>query len=50
MESNGEPGKVNVSEAIFHLLKDDKNFTFQLRGSINAKGKGEIQMYFVEKI
>lgn len=49
MESNSEPGKVNVSETVYYLLKDDSSFTFQPRGSVNAKGKGDIQMYFVEK-
>ncbi|MBD2756653.1 adenylate/guanylate cyclase domain-containing protein [Spirosoma validum] len=49
VESNGQPGKVNVSESIFNLLKDDDSFTFDYRGVINAKGKGDIKMYFVEK-
>lgn len=49
MESNGEAGKVNISQATYELLKDDKNFTFESRGKIKAKGKGAIEMYFVEK-
>lgn len=49
IESNGQPGRVNVSETVFKLLKDDPDFTFNYRGSINAKGKGDINMYFVEK-
>ncbi|MBV1923155.1 MAG: tetratricopeptide repeat protein [Flavobacteriaceae bacterium] len=49
MESSGEVGKVNVSESTYTLLKDDKSFTFESRGKIQAKGKGEIEMYFVEK-
>jgi adenylate cyclase len=50
MESNGAVGKVNISEALYELLKDEDDFTFQHRGSIEAKGKGEINMYFVEKM
>ncbi|MGB5500232.1 MAG: adenylate/guanylate cyclase domain-containing protein, partial [Maribacter sp.] len=49
MESKGEVGKVNISQATFELLKDDKNFVFESRGKIEAKGKGEIEMYFVER-
>ena len=49
MESNGMVGKVNISEALYDLIKDDEMFTFEYRGQIHAKGKGEIKMYFVEK-
>jgi len=48
MESKGEVGKVNISKTTYELLKDDKSFTFETRGKIEAKGKGEIEMYFVE--
>ncbi len=47
MESYGEVAKVNISEATYNLIKDDSSFTFEHRGKINAKGKGEIEMYFV---
>ncbi|WP_111684905.1 adenylate/guanylate cyclase domain-containing protein [Winogradskyella tangerina] len=49
MESSGEVGKVNISEDTYQLIKDDKDFTFEHRGMIKAKGKGEINMYFVSK-
>ncbi len=49
MESSGEVGRVNISEATFNLLKNDTDFTFESRGKIKAKGKGEIEMYFVAK-
>jgi adenylate cyclase len=49
MESNGSVGKVNISQALYELIKDDSTFTFEYRGNISAKGKGEINMYFVEK-
>lgn len=49
MESSGEVGKVNISEATYELLKGDSQFTFENRGKIEAKGKGEIEMYFVSK-
>jgi adenylate cyclase len=49
MESSGQVGRVNISQTTYELLKDDPEFNFQSRGKIVAKGKGEIQMYFVIK-
>jgi class 3 adenylate cyclase len=48
MESSGEAGKVNISGSTYELVKDKFNCTH--RGKIQAKNKGEIDMYFVEKI
>jgi adenylate cyclase len=47
MESSGEAGKVNISEATYELVKD--KFHCIPRGKISAKNKGEIEMYFVEQ-
>ena len=47
MESSGEVGKINISETTYALVKDKFNCTH--RGKISAKGKGEIDMYFVEQ-
>lgn len=49
MESSGEVGKVNISQTTYELLKDESQFSFESRGKIKAKGKGEIEMYFVSK-
>lgn len=46
MESSGEAGKVNISETTYALIKND--FSITSRGKILAKGKGEVEMYFVE--
>ena len=46
MESSGEAGKINISGATYELLKDKFSCTY--RGKIQAKNKGEIDMYFVE--
>jgi class 3 adenylate cyclase/lipopolysaccharide biosynthesis regulator YciM len=46
MESSGIPGKVNISGQTYHLIKDEFNCTF--RGKIEAKNKGEIDMYIVD--
>jgi adenylate cyclase len=47
MESNGEPGKVNVSSATYALIKD--KFECHHRGKISAKNIGEVDMYFIEQ-
>jgi hypothetical protein len=46
MESAGEAGKVNISGATYRIVKD--KFHCIPRGKIEAKNKGEIEMYFVE--
>jgi class 3 adenylate cyclase len=46
MEQNSEPGKINVSEKTYELVKD--LFTFTYRGEIAAKNKGMMKMYFAE--
>lgn len=47
MESNSEVGKINISGETFEFIKNDPEFSFVSRGKIPAKGKGEIEMYFV---
>ena len=47
MESSGVEGKVNISRTSYDLIKDDPQFNFEYRGKIQAKGKGELDMYFV---
>ena len=47
MESSGEPGKVNISGSTYELVKND--FTCTYRGKIQAKNKGEVDMYFLDK-
>ncbi|MFM9986000.1 MAG: adenylate/guanylate cyclase domain-containing protein, partial [Flavobacteriales bacterium] len=46
MESSGEIGKVNISETTWLHIKD--HFHCTPRGKIAAKGKGEIEMFFVD--
>lgn len=47
MEQSGEVGRINVSGSSYALLKD--KFTFDYRGKIGAKNKGEIDMYFLSQ-
>jgi len=46
MESSGEAGKINISSSTFALVKDQIKCAY--RGKIQAKNKGEIDMYFVD--
>ncbi len=46
MESSGEAGKVNISASTYELVKD--KFKCTHRGKIEAKNKGDIDMYFVD--
>jgi len=46
MEASGQPGKVNITENTYMLIKDF--FICQYRGKMPVKYKGEIDMYFVE--
>jgi class 3 adenylate cyclase/Flp pilus assembly protein TadD len=48
MESNSEPGRVNVSRSVYELIKDQFNCTY--RGKISAKNLGEVEMYFVDPL
>ena len=45
MESNGIPGKFQVSPAVYERLKD--KFAFKMRGAIEIKGKGEMIVYLL---
>lgn len=45
MESNGEPGKVNISSSTYELIKDQ--YQCSHRGKIHAKNVGDIDMYFI---
>jgi adenylate cyclase len=47
MESSGAVGQVNISEATYELVKGEPGLTFTPRGKVQAKGKGEMEMYFV---
>ena len=49
MESSGEVGQVNISAATYALLKDEPDLVFTPRGLVQAKGKGELEMYFVAR-
>jgi class 3 adenylate cyclase len=45
MESSGKSGKINISSATYELIKDE--FDCKPRGKVEAKNKGELEMYFI---
>ncbi len=48
MEQNSHKGKLNISGFTYDLIKN--KFVCEYRGKIEVKGKGELDMYFVEKL
>jgi class 3 adenylate cyclase/tetratricopeptide (TPR) repeat protein len=49
MESSGEVGKVNISRETYDIIDNDPDFNFYERGKVSTKGKGEMEMWFVER-
>lgn len=45
MESSSEPGRINISEFTYELVKDD--IQCEYRGEIEVKNRGMLKMYFV---
>lgn len=45
MESSGTPGKINISGTTHHMIKEV--FDCEYRGKVNAKNKGEVEMFYV---
>ncbi|HLP53558.1 MAG TPA: adenylate/guanylate cyclase domain-containing protein [Fluviicola sp.] len=45
-EQTGEPGRINVSEAVVEAA--DGAFEFEYRGELEAKNKGKMKMFFVK--
>jgi PAS domain S-box-containing protein len=45
MESLGEPGKIQVTQAVYERL--ESQFTFDFRGELQVKGKGEMSTYWL---
>jgi class 3 adenylate cyclase/HAMP domain-containing protein len=45
MESQGSPGQIQVTEAVYSVLRD--RYHFEKRGAISVKGKGEMTTYWL---
>lgn len=48
MEQHGEEGRINITGSTYELIKDKFQCTY--RGKIEAKNKGQIDMYFVDGV
>ncbi len=48
IESSSIPGKINISETTYELVKEF--FVCEHRGKVSAKNKGEIHMYFLDRL
>jgi PAS domain S-box-containing protein len=46
MESSGEPGRIQVAKGAFARLNE--TYLFEPRGTIDIKGKGEMETWFLE--
>ncbi len=47
MESSGEVGQVNISDATYALVRNETGLLFTPRGKVSVKGKADMEMYFV---
>ena len=45
METMSEPGRINISENTYQLIKDV--YECEFRGKVDVKNKGKMEMYFV---
>ena len=45
MESSSVPGRINISESTYELIKD--RYECEYRGEIDVKNKGMMKMYFI---
>ncbi|MEB3188312.1 MAG: adenylate/guanylate cyclase domain-containing protein [bacterium] len=48
MESNGQPGRINVSEAVFRVT--EPYFLCEDRGKLPVKNRGDLGMAFVDRL
>ncbi|RPI69859.1 MAG: response regulator, partial [Ignavibacteriales bacterium] len=48
LETHCEPGAINITTATYEQIKN--HFECEYRGSFEAKGKGELDMYFVKAL
>jgi guanylate cyclase len=45
MESHGQGGFIQITRSTYELVKDD--FTCEPQGTVQVKGKGEMEVWFV---
>jgi guanylate cyclase len=45
MESQGTPGRIQITQSTYELIKDD--FNCEYNGTVSVKGKGEMETWFL---
>jgi len=50
VETASKAGKINISQSTFDIIQDNSEFMFEERGQIEVKGRGKLEMYFVERV
>jgi adenylate cyclase len=45
MQSDGMPGRIQITRATYELLKDE--FVCEPRGTVPIKGKGEMETWYL---
>ena len=48
MESQGLPGRIQVTQRFYECLQGQGRLRFEKRGVINVKGKGDMTVYLLE--
>lgn len=48
MESHGEPGRIQISDATHELIKD--RFATTPRGPVEVKGKGTLETWWLQQV
>ena len=47
LESSSEAGRINISQAVFEIVKEHYHCSY--RGKIEIKNRGSIHMHFVDR-
>ncbi|MBX2983420.1 MAG: adenylate/guanylate cyclase domain-containing protein [Flavobacteriales bacterium] len=50
METSGEVAKVNISQTTYDQIRNEPGLRFTPRGAVPVKGKGMLNMFFVERV
>jgi guanylate cyclase len=49
MESHGEAGRIQISEATYELVKGEPEFECEPRGEVDVKGKGMMRTWWISR-
>ena len=49
IETSGQGGRVNISQSVYRHIASNDTYTFESRGLVHVKGKGDLEMWFVDR-